>query len=411
MNNKSNRNKEKKGVNLLVLGVLDFPRASAPTSRISAYAKGIIENNGSVTVLCLRAIGVKSLGHNEIPASGVVNGIKYVYAPGVTMRPESFLVRTFFKLRSLLKSFGIIWKLDRAQKIDAFLFYSTYALHEILFTLLARCLRTPVIIERGEYPFRDRTTFRKKLRAYWHERFEVRLYDGMIFITRFLENYYKPLMKKDTKYIRVPILVEMSRFEGAVSADSNGKYIAYCGDPSGNKDGVPTLIEAFSMLAEKYSDLRLYIIGDSGHKNVLPNLKEQARKLNIEDRVIFTGRISREEMPQYLCNATILALARPTSLQAQGGFPTKLGEYLATAKPVVVTDVGEIAEFLRDGESAFIAEPDSVISFADKLDFVLSNPELANRVGRVGRELAKRHFHYALYGSRIEAFIDSLFVE
>ena len=54
-----------------------------------------------------------------------------------------------------------------------------------------------------------------------------------------------------------------------------------------------------------------------------------------------------------------MALARPTNKQAEGGFPTKLGEYLATGNTVVVTNVGEIGEFLHDKVNAFVSDPDS----------------------------------------------------
>ena len=50
----------------------------------------------------------------------------------------------------------------------------------------------------------------------------------------------------------------------------------------------------------------------------------------------FTGRTSPEVMPQILTDASILALARPNNVQSQNGFPTKLGEYLATGNPVAI---------------------------------------------------------------------------
>ncbi len=57
----------------------------------------------------------------------------------------------------------------------------------------------------------------------------------------------------------------------------------------------------------------------------------------------------------------------PDSKQAQGGFPTKLGEYLATGNPVCATTVGEIPDYLVDGESVYFAVPGSVDSFADAM--------------------------------------------
>ena len=88
----------------------------------------------------------------------------------------------------------------------------------------------------------------------------------------------------------------------------------------------------------------------------------------------------------------ICALARPDSLQSKCGFPTKLGEYLLTENPVVVTNVGDISLFLKDQESAFISSP-NYDEFANKLRFVLQNPELAQLVGRKGCRVALEHFN------------------
>ena len=57
---------------------------------------------------------------------------------------------------------------------------------------------------------------------------------------------------------------------------------------------------------------------------------ELIENLGVKNSVIFTGIVSAAEIPQILKNATVLALDRPDSLQAQCGFPTKLGEYLLT---------------------------------------------------------------------------------
>ena len=98
----------------------------------------------------------------------------------------------------------------------------------------------------------------------------------------------------------------------------------------------------------------------------IKKLKELCIKLNIMDEVIFTGKIQKDLMPDYLCNANVLCLARPNNIQAQGGFPTKLGKSLATGNPVVVTKVGEIPDYL-DEQSAYLACPGSVDDFANNL--------------------------------------------
>ncbi|MEO7491038.1 MAG: glycosyltransferase, partial [Ferruginibacter sp.] len=84
---------------------------------------------------------------------------------------------------------------------------------------------------------------------------------------------------------------------------------------------------------------------------------------------------------------------RPDSKQAQGGFPTKLGEYLATGNPVCATSVGEIPDYLVDAESIYFAEPGSINSFTIAMERALSNTEEARSIGMKGREVAEKHFN------------------
>ena len=94
--------------------------------------------------------------------------------------------------------------------------------------------------------------------------------------------------------------------------------------------------------------------------------------------------------------AAILALARPPSHQADGGFPTKLGEYLATGNPVCVTKTGGIPDYLSDEGNAFLAEPGSVESFCDALMRATADPLRAKKVGKNGRATAEKSFSMAL---------------
>jgi len=109
-----------------------------------------------------------------------------------------------------------------------------------------------------------------------------------------------------------------------------------------------------------------------------------------------------------LKGAVVLALSRPSSHQAEGGFPTKLGEYLATSKPVVITDVGEIGQYLTNGVSAFIAKPDSTDDFSDKLDKCLSNRKKAMEIGERGYEVAKKYFDYKSQSETLVNFLIEL---
>ena len=95
-------------------------------------------------------------------------------------------------------------------------------------------------------------------------------------------------------------------------------------------------------------------------------------------------------------NAQILVLDRPNNVQAQYGFPTKLGEYLLTGNPTVLTRVGDMPLFLEDKVSTVFACPDNPEDFSSKIVWCLNNYEKAKEIGQRGKEVAKKHFSYAV---------------
>lgn len=223
--------------------------------------------------------------------------------------------------------------------------------------------------------------------------------NGLFVISNSLKEYYESLgISADCIHVS-NMFVDINRFKDLKKA-TNRKYIAYCGAVSYGKDGVNILIEAFAKFAPIHKDYQLYIIGKSVDTSELERLKELAEMLGVASSVVFTGAIPPEQMPQILYDASILALARPDSLQAQNGFPTKLGEYLATGNPVVVTKVGEIPLFIKHGVNGFLSDPNAD-SFAEQLTWVADNYEHAFKVGQKGKELADNEFSYLSQSEKV----------
>lgn len=216
---------------------------------------------------------------------------------------------------------------------------------------------------------------------------------GLIVISNQLKNYY--IQKGiDERIIHVVnIIVDPNRFAGLNKELNREKYIAYCGTASNNKDGVDILIKSFAAVVAKYPDIKLYIIGRIPSSEEKRGNLRLINELGIQDNVFLTGAITAEEMPQMLKNAAVLALARPDNIQAQYGFPTKLGEYLLSENPVVVTAVGDIPRFLRDKENALIAPPNDINAFSDKLVWAIEHPDEGRIIGSNGKQVALQSFN------------------
>lgn len=212
-------------------------------------------------------------------------------------------------------------------------------------------------------------------------------------MTKTLLSYYKDLAQNpNAKFIHLPMTVDLERFNTVPSRNKwTNPYIAFTGTYTNLKDGVDILIRAFNEIQFEFPKHNLFLAGFY-HPDALGQ-KELIRNFGLENRVNYLDILNKDEIPSFLKNADLLALPRPDSRQAQGGFPTKLGEYLATGNPICATTVGEIPDYLKDGESVYFAEPGSVDSFADAMQRALSNPEKAKKIGLNGRKVAEKHFN------------------
>lgn len=225
--------------------------------------------------------------------------------------------------------------------------------------------------------------------------------DGVFVISEALKKLYIQNGCDERKVIKINMTVDPNRFLNLQKDKNIERYIAYCGTASNNKDGVDELIKAFAIVVQSVPKVKLYIIGKTPDMNDEAGNLRLIERLGLGDRVIFTGVVPAYEMPKLLKNAEVLALDRPDSLQAQCGFPTKLGEYLLTGNPVVVTKVGDIPLFLKDGDSALLAEERNSEDFSNKLIWALKHPEESRKIGSAGKKVALENFNCVLESNRL----------
>lgn len=255
----------------------------------------------------------------------------------------------------------------------------------------------PLIKKRGIRVFHEKTEhpYAYKVRTINVEKYinACKCLDGLFVISNPLKQYFISRGVNPDKVHIINMTVDGSRFENISKIVQDTPYIAYCGTASRSKDGVDELIKAFALFNKIHPKYKLYIIGKvPTHSEDMENIR-LIERLGVKDNVVLTGVIPSSEMPQLLKNAEILALDRPDSLQAQNGFPTKLGEYLLSENPVVVTKVGDIPRFLENEESAMLANERDEIDFSNKLCWLAEHPEEAKLIGARGASIAKKYFN------------------
>lgn len=362
---------------------------TAPTNRVLSFVRGFSELGMDAEVVYL----APDTKMNKVQEDYPYIEFKYMW------ERMPFSNRILNKLAE--EYYG--WKFARSLKCGDVVFLTNFG--NIFFKVIKR-KNVKVVHEKTEHP--DIYSF-KGFNVERYKR-EIPKLDGMFVISTALKDYFSSLGLPKEKIEIVNMTVDSNRFKG-IKKQLSEKYIAYCGTASNNKDGVDELIKSFAIVHQSHPDVKLYIIGKTPDKDDESGNLSLIEELGIKGAVVFTGIVSAKDMPQILKNATILALDRPDSLQAQCGFPTKLGEYLLTENPVVVTKVGDIPLFLKDGESALLAEERNASEFSSKLIWALEHPEEAARIGKAGALVALRQFNYLTETKKIIDVIKKLTIK
>ena len=167
--------------------------------------------------------------------------------------------------------------------------------------------------------------------------------------------------------------------------------IVYAGVLSPMK-GIHHLINAFSFVAQQFPSAELLIIGKEENVDYAADLRHQISTLELGNRVRLIGHLSQAVLAVRMSKAMVLVLP-----SASEGLGRVIIEAMATATPVIGSDVGGIPEFIEDGVNGFLIAPGDEQALAEKLRWVLDNRDKARAMGHAGRDLVQRVFSTERY--------------
>lgn len=157
-------------------------------------------------------------------------------------------------------------------------------------------------------------------------------------------------------------------------------------------------LKAAEIISREKKDVKFVIAGGGPLESML---KEQAKELGIEARVVFTGFIENiYEILNILDINVISSLSEALCLS--------LIEGMSIGKPSVGTDTGGVPEVVRDGHNGFLVpagDPDKLAAAVLKL---IDDPQLRKTMGDRGRTIAAQSFTAAAMANSIEELYEAV---
>jgi len=159
------------------------------------------------------------------------------------------------------------------------------------------------------------------------------------------------------------------------------------------KKGFEYLIRATPAILREHPEARIVLAGGGDLQDKLVSLVKQ---LGVEDSVIMPGWVSRDKLPVYFSGCDLFVL--PSVVDQQGnvdGLPNTLLEAMASARPVVATEVAGVPLAVKDGENGLLVPEKQPGELAAAINLLLRAPELRVQYGEASRERVENDLNWA----------------
>ncbi len=385
------------------MGGFTYPHGMAGTKRIQNTINALKEYPDIAIRVILQR---QSSGDNIL--SGVHDGTPFETVMGDLLRGKMLMALPFLYYRTI----AALKRAFRPDHKNVIYFYGPLFFDSIMPLSYARKLGYKIVfdvIEDFGLAKELSKSLRHSLMVNFKNLFSSRIKSlsaGIIVISSYLEEQCRMLTQDKVPIHYLPISVDMKQFPEKPNRMNPTVSLFYAGS-FGTKDGLPVLLDAFDTLAERYVNIRLVLTG-RGDSGAMKEFFARVALSPHKDRIEYKGYLAEKDYYAVLNDADIFCMTRVDLAFAHAGFPFKLGEFLATGKPVIASRVSDVYRFLVNGHNAMLVKAGSNKETCEAVEFLISNPQSAATIGMRGRDVAKSFFDYKQQGKALLTLLENI---
>jgi glycosyltransferase involved in cell wall biosynthesis len=262
-------------------------------------------------------------------------------------------------------------------KID--IVFAEYGMVGAMVTKACAAAGIPLVIHFHGADVYHRPTV-EKYRDYYQKAFKYA--SAFIVVSADMINDLNKLGAPLNKIYNVPCGVDTSFFS-PVKIDLRSRTFLSVGRFV-EKKSPSSVVKAFEVVSKQYADARLIMIGKGPLYDDTQRLVDE---LNLQEKVIFKGVQQSAQIQELMKQAICFVQHSVTASNGdKEGTPVTIMEASSSALPVISTRHSGIKEAVIDGESGFLVEEHDIVNMGAKMISLLGQPDLAPRMGAVGRE-------------------------
>jgi glycosyltransferase involved in cell wall biosynthesis len=229
---------------------------------------------------------------------------------------------------------------------------------------------------------------------------EIRMYRAADRIVAVGNGYRQKILEKVDIPDRVSVVTNGVDLERFVPTDPDQRFLhvwdlenkfvcSYIGT-IGMAHGLEVVLEAARMLRDKgRSDIAFCLVGDGA---VRQRLQEEVERDGLQQSVVFTGMLPKEDMPRVLASSDACLIHLRKCELFGTVIPSKLFETMAMGRPIIMGVEGEARDIVNWANAGLEMEPGSAESLVQCVESLADQPGLTAELGRSARAMVAEHF-------------------
>jgi glycosyltransferase involved in cell wall biosynthesis len=150
----------------------------------------------------------------------------------------------------------------------------------------------------------------------------------------------------------------------------------------------------------------MFIIRGVGE--LAPEMKRRIGELNLNNIVLDTRFLPKDELSALLASADAFLLPMATIKCIDEGLPTKVFEYQAYGKPIICVSSGEVARYIEKTRSGIVVRPNDAYGLVDAITKLYKDRQLASELGRNGLQYVSENLTFEKIGQRMYGVLSSV---
>ena len=227
----------------------------------------------------------------------------------------------------------------------------------------------------------------------WIEEKVIPEISGAIYSPKDLKNNLLSLNSRVVRIENYPILKRESAIHNLDEIKRGNNKVVYLGEMRRIR-GILELIEAIKVVSKTINNIRLEFIGRAVPANFEWEIKSKIQQLNLESYISVRGHLPYDEALGLARDANIgivTFLPTPNNLSC---LPNKLFEYMQLCLPVIASNFPHYAEIIGKSNCGLLVDPSDPNSIALGIIKLLSDPDLAKKMGNNGRRAVDNEYNW-----------------